>query len=108
MAVGARAGQKVFSLQTVLAREEEPKKGVARYAGFSRCMVALAWRPISERSSRCGGPLKVIAQSDDEGSTVRAAFRNTHHEPSLATSSTDATWSLNISSVTSASLFTTK
>ena len=29
------AGQKVFSLQTVPAREEGPRKGVAQYAGFS-------------------------------------------------------------------------
>jgi ribosomal protein S27E len=35
VAVGPRAGQKVFSLQTVPAREEQPKKGVAQYAGFS-------------------------------------------------------------------------
>jgi hypothetical protein len=35
VAVGPRAGQKVFSLQTVPAREEEPRKGVAQYAGFS-------------------------------------------------------------------------
>jgi len=35
VAVGPRAGQKVFSLQTVAAREEEFRKGVAQYAGFS-------------------------------------------------------------------------
>jgi hypothetical protein len=35
VAVGPRAGQKVFSLQTVPARAEEPKKEVAQYAGFS-------------------------------------------------------------------------
>jgi len=35
VAVGPRAGQKVFTLQTVPAREEEPRKGVAQYAGFS-------------------------------------------------------------------------
>jgi Putative transposase len=35
VAVGARAGQKVYSLQTVPAREDEPRKGVAQYAGFS-------------------------------------------------------------------------
>jgi hypothetical protein len=35
LAVGARAGQKVFSLQTVPARAEEPSKGVAQYARFS-------------------------------------------------------------------------
>jgi hypothetical protein len=35
VAVGPRAGQKVFSLQTVPAREERPRKGVAQYAGFS-------------------------------------------------------------------------
>jgi len=35
VAVGARSGQKVFSLQTVAAREEEPRKGVAQYAGFA-------------------------------------------------------------------------
>jgi hypothetical protein len=35
VAVGPRAGQKVFSLQTVLARAEEARKGVAQYAGFS-------------------------------------------------------------------------
>jgi hypothetical protein len=35
VAVGPRAGQKVFSLQTVPAREDEPRKGVAQYAGFS-------------------------------------------------------------------------
>jgi len=33
--MGPRAGQKVFSLQTVPARGEEPRKGVAQYAGFS-------------------------------------------------------------------------
>ena len=35
VAVGPRAGQKVFSLQTVSAREEGPRKEVVRYAGFS-------------------------------------------------------------------------
>ena len=35
VAVGPRAGQKVFSLQTVPARGEEPRKEVAQYAGFS-------------------------------------------------------------------------
>jgi hypothetical protein len=35
VAVGPRAGQKVFSLQTVPARAEEARKGVAQYAGFS-------------------------------------------------------------------------
>jgi len=35
VAVGPRAGQKVFTLQTVPAREEEPRKGVGQYAGFS-------------------------------------------------------------------------
>ena len=35
VAVGPRAGQKVFSLQTVPARENEPRKVVAQYAGFS-------------------------------------------------------------------------
>jgi ribosomal protein S27E len=35
VAVGPRAGQKVFSLQTVPAREEELRRGVAQYAGFS-------------------------------------------------------------------------
>jgi hypothetical protein len=35
VAVGPRAGQKVFSLQSVPARAEEPRKGVAQYAGFS-------------------------------------------------------------------------
>jgi Putative transposase len=34
VAVGPRAGQKVFSLQTVPVREQE-RKGVAQYAGFS-------------------------------------------------------------------------
>jgi hypothetical protein len=35
VAVGPRTGQKVFSLQSVPARGEEPKRGVAQYAGFS-------------------------------------------------------------------------
>ena len=35
VAVGPRAGQKVFALQSVPAREEEPRKAVAQYAGFS-------------------------------------------------------------------------
>jgi hypothetical protein len=35
VAVGPRAGQKVFALQTVPVREEGPRKGVAQYAGFS-------------------------------------------------------------------------
>jgi ribosomal protein S27E len=35
VAVGPRAGQKVFSLQSVPAREEGQRKGVAQYAGFS-------------------------------------------------------------------------
>lgn len=35
VAFGPRAGQKVFTLQTVPPREEEPRKGVAQYAGFS-------------------------------------------------------------------------
>ena len=33
--MGSRAGQKVFSLQTVPARADEPRRGVAQYAGFS-------------------------------------------------------------------------
>jgi hypothetical protein len=33
--MGPRAGQKVFSLQTVPAREEGLRKGVAQYAEFS-------------------------------------------------------------------------
>jgi hypothetical protein len=35
VAVGARAGQKVFSLQTVPTRADQVRKGVAQYAGFS-------------------------------------------------------------------------
>jgi ribosomal protein S27E len=35
VAIGPRAGQKVFSLQSVPAREGEPRKGMAQYAGFS-------------------------------------------------------------------------
>jgi predicted component of type VI protein secretion system len=35
VAVGPRAGQKVFSLQTVPARADELRNGVAQYAGFS-------------------------------------------------------------------------
>jgi hypothetical protein len=35
VAVGPRAGQKVFALQSVPARAEEPRNGVAQYAGFS-------------------------------------------------------------------------
>jgi hypothetical protein len=35
VAVGPRAGQKVFALQTVPARAAEPKPGVAQGAGFS-------------------------------------------------------------------------
>jgi hypothetical protein len=35
VAVGPRAGQKVFSLQSVPAREDEPRQSVALYAGFS-------------------------------------------------------------------------
>jgi hypothetical protein len=35
VAVGPRAGQKVFSLQTVAARADESRRGVAQYAGFS-------------------------------------------------------------------------
>jgi hypothetical protein len=50
VAVGPRAGQKVFSLQTVPAREDEPRKGVAQYAG-SRCMRGSAWRLSSGQSS---------------------------------------------------------
>ncbi len=34
-ALGARAGQQVFTLQTVPAREAEPRPGVAQCAGFS-------------------------------------------------------------------------
>jgi hypothetical protein len=33
VSLGPGAGQKVFTLQTVPAREEEPRKGVAQYAG---------------------------------------------------------------------------
>jgi hypothetical protein len=36
MAVGPRAGQKVFSLQSVPLRAPESRQGVAQYAGFSR------------------------------------------------------------------------
>ena len=35
VAMGPRAGQKVFSLETVPARADEPRRGVAQYAGFS-------------------------------------------------------------------------
>ncbi len=35
VAVGPRTGQKVFSLQSVPARADEPRRGVAQYAGFS-------------------------------------------------------------------------
>ena len=35
VAVGPRAGQQVFALQTVPARKAEPRQGVAQYAGFS-------------------------------------------------------------------------
>jgi hypothetical protein len=35
VAVGPRTGQKAFTLQTVPGREEEPRSGVAQYAGFS-------------------------------------------------------------------------
>ncbi len=35
VAVGARAGQKVFSLQSVPAREDDPREGVTQHAGFS-------------------------------------------------------------------------
>jgi len=35
VAVGPRAGQSVFALQTVPARGAEPRPGVAQYAGFS-------------------------------------------------------------------------
>jgi hypothetical protein len=35
VAVGPRAGQKVFSLQTSPGRADESRKGVAQYAGFS-------------------------------------------------------------------------
>jgi putative transposase len=35
VAMGPRAGQKVFALQNVPARAEEPRTGVAQYAGFS-------------------------------------------------------------------------
>jgi hypothetical protein len=38
-----------FSLQTVPAREEEPRQGVAQYAGFMR---GLELKPSSEGSSR--------------------------------------------------------
>jgi len=37
VAVGPRAGQKVFSLQTVPARGDESKNGVAQHAGFAAC-----------------------------------------------------------------------
>ena len=35
VAVGPRARQKVFALQRVPSREDEPRRGVAQYAGFS-------------------------------------------------------------------------
>jgi hypothetical protein len=35
VAVGPRTGQKVLSLQTAPARADEPRQGVAQYAGFS-------------------------------------------------------------------------
>jgi hypothetical protein len=35
VAVGPRAGQKVFALQTVPAEEAEPRPSAAHYAGFS-------------------------------------------------------------------------
>jgi Putative transposase len=50
VAVGPRAGQKVFSLQSVPARADEPKKEVAQYAG-SRCTLGLGLKPSSGGSS---------------------------------------------------------
>jgi hypothetical protein len=55
VAVGPRAGQKVFSLQTVPAGMEEPGKGVAQYAGFSLHAgigVEADQRPKLERLTR--------------------------------------------------------
>ena len=51
VAVGPRAGQKVFALQTVPAREAEPRPGVAQCRGF-RCTRVSGWRQISARSSK--------------------------------------------------------
>jgi hypothetical protein len=50
VAVGPRAGQKCFSLQTVPARAAEPRKGVAQHAGFS-LHAGIACKPSSGRSS---------------------------------------------------------
>ena len=55
VAVGPRAGQKVFSLQTVPARADEARKGVAQYAGFSLHAgigVEVAQREKLERLAR--------------------------------------------------------
>jgi len=45
VAMGPRAGQKAFTLQTVSAQFGEERAGVARTAGFSRCARALASSP---------------------------------------------------------------
>jgi hypothetical protein len=53
VAMGPRAGQKMFTLQTVPAQsEEEPRKGVAQKRVFG---IEI------EQCARCGGRLKAIA-----------------------------------------------
>ena len=56
VAVRPRAGQKVFSLQSVPARADEPRKDVAQYAGFSLHAgigVEAEQREKLERLTRC-------------------------------------------------------
>jgi hypothetical protein len=49
VAMGPRAGQKVFTLESVPARADEVRKGVAQYAEFS-LHAGLARKPISAGS----------------------------------------------------------
>jgi len=54
VAVGRRAGQKVFSLKSVPAREDEPRADVAQYAG-------ICYPP--NRSARSGSKLPSAKRS---------------------------------------------
>jgi hypothetical protein len=57
VAMGPRAGQKMFTLQTVPAQsEEEPRKGVAQKRVFG---IEI------EQCARCGGRLKAIASIEE-------------------------------------------
>jgi hypothetical protein len=70
VAVVPRTGQKVFSLQSVPVRADEPRQGVARYAGFSlhagigvEAEQRAKLERLTGRRPRGGAPFCVISRA---------------------------------------------